>query len=108
MNALYAASALLALVALGAPMRLPNVVYDKATDAPGPVRFDHRTHAERVANKCVSCHPQTFSILRPTRRASHAEMEASRSCGVCHDGKVAFGVQDAERCETCHDTGGGR
>lgn len=111
MNAIYGASTLsVLLVFLGgsAPMRLPDVVYDKSTDAPGPVRFDHKTHSERVENKCVSCHPQTFRILNPTRRTSHATMEAGRSCGACHDGKRAFGVQDAERCETCHDTGGGR
>ena len=90
------------------PMRFPDVVYDKSKDAPGPVRFDHKTHAERVENKCVSCHTGIFRILHPTRRTTHAAMEAGRSCGACHDGKRAFGVQDAERCETCHDTGGGR
>lgn len=100
---------LLLLVSLAAtPMRLPDVVYDKSSDAPGPVRFDHKTHSERVLNKCAACHPQTFRILRPTRRTSHAAMEAARSCGACHDGQRAFGVQDTERCEKCHDTGSGR
>lgn len=101
--------AILLLVSLAAaPMRLPEVVYDKSSDAPGPVRFDHRTHSERLQNKCATCHPQTFRILRPTRRTSHAEMEAGGSCGACHDGQRAFGLQDAERCEKCHDTGSGR
>jgi c(7)-type cytochrome triheme protein len=101
--------AILLLVSVAAaPIRLPDVVYDTSSDAPGPVRFDHTTHSGRVQNKCVSCHPQTFRIVRPTRRTSHAEMDAGRSCGACHDGKRAFGVQDAERCETCHDAGGAR
>jgi hypothetical protein len=30
----------------------------------------------------------------------HDDMNAGRSCGVCHDGKTATGVQDD--CEHCH------
>lgn len=108
MGAALSLGILLLVSAAAAPMRFPDVVYDKSSDAPGPVRFDHQAHSERVSNKCVACHPQTFRILHPTRRTSHAAMEAGRSCGACHDARRAFGVQDAERCEICHDTGGGR
>ena len=24
------------------------------------------------------------------------------TCGACHNGKEAFGVDDSERCERCH------
>jgi c(7)-type cytochrome triheme protein len=78
----------------------PDLTYNAAPDSPGPVLFSHQTHVALADNKCLGCHPAPFRMLRPTRKATHAEMEAGRLCGACHDGKNASGVQDD--CEHCH------
>lgn len=82
-------------------LRLPKLItYGSAPGSPGPVRFSHETHVAIADNKCLGCHPASFRMLRPTRAATHAEMEAGRLCGTCHDGRAASGVQ--EDCEHCH------
>jgi c(7)-type cytochrome triheme protein len=30
-------------------------------------------------------------------------MNAGGGCGMCHDGKQAFGVLDSDKCRTCHN-----
>jgi c(7)-type cytochrome triheme protein len=84
-------------------LRLPSdIVYDKASDAPGRVVFSHSSHVAFEANRCGACHPRVFKMLRPSRRVTHAEMDAGASCGSCHDGRKAFGTADTERCDACH------
>jgi c(7)-type cytochrome triheme protein len=102
---LLAATAVLfgSAIAAGRPvdLRLPQVVtYGSSADSPGPVRFSHETHVAFASRKCLGCHPAPFKMLRPTRAVTHAEMEAGRLCGACHDGKTASGV--LEDCEHCH------
>lgn len=41
-------------------------------------------------------------MLAPVRRILHADMESGRSCGLCHDGRQAFGAADSTACQTCH------
>jgi c(7)-type cytochrome triheme protein len=99
-----AVAACLALLgASGRPdaLRLPpGIAYDTAPGSPGPVTFSHETHVALSDNKCLGCHPAPFRMLRPSRKVSHAEMEAGRVCGACHDGKTASGVRDD--CAHCH------
>jgi c(7)-type cytochrome triheme protein len=83
----------------------PDATYGSADGSPGPVTFRHATHLPLSDNRCVACHPQTFSILKPTRTITHEEMNAGQKCGACHDGTKAAGVQDA--CDHCHRMGGG-
>ena len=83
----------------------PDVTYGGAEGSPGPVVFSHSTHAPLASNQCVACHPMPFSILRPTRRITHEEMNAGQKCGACHDGVKASGVQDD--CGHCHRMEGG-
>jgi c(7)-type cytochrome triheme protein len=33
---------------------------------------------------------------------THAEMEAGRSCGACHNDRMAFGPADPVGCARCH------
>jgi len=66
------------------------------------VTFQHETHVELSGNTCLGCHPEPFRILHPTRRILHADMESGGSCGLCHDGRRAFGVKDSSACQTCH------
>ena len=82
-------------------LRLPaDRVYDKGKDSPGPVVFSHQTHVAIADNKCTGCHPAPFRMLKPAGKMTHDDMNAGRSCGLCHDGKAATGVQDD--CEHCH------
>lgn len=79
----------------------PDLVFHGAKDAPAPVVFSHTLHVP-FTDKCTACHPQPFRMLRPARTTLHAEMDAGRSCGICHDGKAAFATADTESCSRCH------
>jgi c(7)-type cytochrome triheme protein len=86
--------------------KLPlDVTYRAAEASPGPVIFSHATHVPLADTRCVACHPALFSILRPTPRITHDEMNAGRRCGACHDGSKASGVQAS--CDHCHRAGEG-
>lgn len=79
----------------------PDLVYSKAQGSPGKVVFSHQFHTA-VSDKCTACHIQLFRMLRPTRQVAHADMEAGRSCGACHNGQMAFGPTDPAACARCH------
>jgi c(7)-type cytochrome triheme protein len=80
----------------------PDAVYERTVGADSAVIFRHGTHVSLASNRCTACHPRLFPILAPTERISHAEMDAGRSCGTCHDGRHAFGVRAKESCPLCH------
>jgi c(7)-type cytochrome triheme protein len=80
----------------------PDLVFDRITDSPGKVVFSHTSHAAFADNKCLTCHPRPFSILHASLEAKHDEMNAGRSCGICHDGRRAFATSDGSSCESCH------
>jgi c(7)-type cytochrome triheme protein len=87
-------------------VRLPaDVTYSGTDGSPGPVVFRHGTHVPLGDNKCTGCHPKPFSILGSRSKITHAEMDAGKSCGSCHDGTKASGVQDD--CAHCHEMGDG-
>lgn len=112
------AVAALAALALSAPaparaeasnappaMRLPaDIVYGRA-GSDSAVVFRHATHVALAGDKCTGCHPQTFRLLSRGPHPSHPEMDAGKSCGICHDGKQSFGVRDSASCATCHSGG---
>lgn len=97
---------LIAPAALPGPpeLQLPrDLVYDGADGSPGPVVFRHATHFELAENRCTACHPRPFQMLSPERLVTHCEMNAGRSCGLCHDGRKAAAVDDD--CGHCHASG---
>jgi c(7)-type cytochrome triheme protein len=103
-GAVWAVAALLALGghAVAQQLRLPpDLVYAKAEGSPGKVIFSHQLHVA-VSEKCTACHVTLFRLLTPTRTVTHAEMEAGKSCGACHNDKVAFGPTDPAGCARCH------
>lgn len=72
-------------------------------DATGPVVFSHYRHLEKLGNNCVHCHNSIFHILRAQNpRVSMKEMAEGKSCGACHNGRKAFGVDS--NCNRCHPT----
>ena len=83
------------------PRMPPDLAYSKGEGSPGRVVFSHQFHVA-VSEKCTACHIKLFRMLKPTRQVTHAEMEAGRSCGGCHNGQMAFGPTDAAGCTRCH------
>ena len=65
--------------------------------ATGPTRFSHKSHLA-VSSDCSLCHPALFSTSHG-KRVPMAEMAEGKSCGACHNGKKAFGI---DKCITCH------
>jgi c(7)-type cytochrome triheme protein len=82
---------------LPAPIR-----FARGESSPGTVRFRHETHG---ADRCASCHPKLFAMKSTGGRPGGAMHEAG-SCGACHDGRRAFGVENADACARCHKEGG--
>jgi c(7)-type cytochrome triheme protein len=99
---LVLSSALLA----GALPDLPKAqTLPQGDGSPGAVTFRHDTHVDAGRPDCTTCHPKLFSIVKRTASSAapaairHADMEKGKSCGSCHDGKSAHGLDD---CGTCH------
>lgn len=65
---------------------------DKAT-------FSHEAHVVGAKLGCRDCHPKLYLDTARSKRATMAQMKKGRSCGACHDGKRAAGLED---CKTCH------
>jgi c(7)-type cytochrome triheme protein len=90
-------------VAAPITVKLPgDLVFDRVVGPARAVVFSHETHFGFEGNRCTGCHTGLFRMLEPSHRTSHAEMNAGRSCGACHDGRHAFGVADSSTCTTCH------
>jgi c(7)-type cytochrome triheme protein len=63
-----------------------------------PVTFSHKFHTE--AFSCKECHTKVFPFKAGVKHNTMAEMGTGKSCGTCHNGKVAFSV--AGDCNKCH------
>jgi c(7)-type cytochrome triheme protein len=106
-------SRLLAALLIGLPVlcaaggrELPRLPADRelagAADSPGAVTFSHAQHLDASRPDCTACHPRLFRIVRTGQAAApirHADMDAGRACGACHNGRTAFGRDD---CTACH------
>jgi len=64
----------------------------------GAVHFSHARHTKEM--QCDACHSSIF-VAGPNRTFTMAEMEKGKSCGACHNGTKASGI---EKCGTCHPT----
>lgn len=80
----------------------PDAVFQRVVGPDSAVVFRHGTHVPLASERCTACHPQLFRILTPTFSVTHADMNAGRSCGACHDGEHAFGTRASESCAVCH------
>jgi c(7)-type cytochrome triheme protein len=64
----------------------------------GKVLFSHKKHA--VWNGCEVCHPEIFpAVKKGATKYTMFQIVNGQYCGVCHD-KVAFSLQDCQRCHT--------
>src|SRR5512143_1378391 len=54
-----------------------------------PSIFPHWIH--RMQYKCAACHDELFKMkVGATENITMDEINARKSCGVCHDGQTAF------------------
>jgi c(7)-type cytochrome triheme protein len=63
----------------------------------GPVLFKHTVHLQEKGD-CSACHNTLFKTGK-NPSVSMADMEQGKSCGACHNGKKAFGL---DKCASCH------
>lgn len=85
------------------PSSYGDIVMNRKTSAGdiAPVVFKHWTH--RTKYTCNVCHTEiAFPLQANTVDIPQSGIEAGQFCGVCHNGKTAFGVSD---CNQCHSYG---
>ncbi|MDT8424057.1 MAG: cytochrome c3 family protein [Desulfuromonadales bacterium] len=75
-----------------------NMTFNVA--ATGPVGFSHDVHTGMYG--CGECHPGLFVPKAGMNTKTMAQMNDGESCGACHDGSTAFGVESD--CTSCHPT----
>ena len=66
-----------------------------------PVLYPHWRH--RILFECKVCHNSIFIMQRWVNNISQGKIAAGKQCGVCHNGTLAFGVEN--NCERCHIAG---
>ncbi|HSR10127.1 MAG TPA: cytochrome c3 family protein [Thermodesulfobacteriota bacterium] len=66
-----------------------------------PVTFSHDFHVN-LGTACQKCHPNPYVTREKDKAVTMAEMRQGKSCGACHNGKMAFSVAAKEQCSKCH------
>ncbi|MBI3782247.1 MAG: cytochrome c3 family protein [Deltaproteobacteria bacterium] len=76
---------------------LGDVLYShpSAADKIAAAYFPHWVH--RIQYKCYACHDDLFP-MKHGANPTMASMSRGESCGACHNGKIAFGVDTCQRC----------
>jgi c(7)-type cytochrome triheme protein len=66
-----------------------------------PATFPHLAH--RVNYRCYACHNQIFPMKEDDKKPITMEyITDGKSCGVCHNGRIAFAGDDLGTCSRCH------
>lgn len=66
----------------------------------GETVFSHDRHVNSAGLTCKDCHAAPYLNTKNHVVVTMQEMGQGKSCGACHNGTKAFGVN--ENCETCH------
>ncbi len=61
--------------------------------------FSHDAHVVGAKLGCRECHAKLYLDTKRSKHVTMKQMQAGQSCGACHDGKRAAGLDD---CNTCH------
>jgi c(7)-type cytochrome triheme protein len=78
----------------------PGKTVEFAGGSAGKVIFDGKAHAAKGL-KCTDCHTKIFP-MKKTEGFKMADINAGKSCGVCHNGEKAFKTNDPANCAKCH------
>jgi c(7)-type cytochrome triheme protein len=84
-------------------LELPADFTFTGASSPGPVVFSHVSHVDLQRPNCSACHADQFRLTEPARAVTGfvtGERLHQELCGTCHDGKTAFGIEEA--CDICH------
>ena len=66
-----------------------------------PATFPHLAH--RVTFRCYACHNQIFPMKEEgAKPITMQDINNGKSCGVCHNGRIAFAGDDLGTCSRCH------
>lgn len=69
----------------------------------GKVIFDGSTHSVKQGMKCFDCHPKFFQMKKGLFKMTKEDHgNATKGCGICHNGKKAFSQSDKASCGKCH------
>ncbi len=77
-----------------------DVVLNRHAESAGvrPVVFPHWFH--RIRFRCKVCHHELGFVMRAgANDITMDDISRGRFCGMCHDGEVAWSV---ENCDLCH------
>ncbi len=90
-------------VANAAPEVMGNITYqrqgEQVADGTPAAIFPHWVH--RVRYKCYVCHFEIYQMQAGSDKASMQDIIAGKSCGVCHNGKIAWNIK-FDTCSRCH------
>lgn len=92
--------AAMALFAMDAAAEYGDVVLNNYSDeaAVNPVVFPHWFH--RIRYTCKTCHTDlNIKLSAGSNKIKMSDIVDGQYCGACHDGQVAWGI---ENCELCH------
>ncbi len=64
----------------------------------GAVVFPHWFH--RIRYKCKVCHESIFVMRKGANNANMNDIMDGKSCGVCHNGQIAWEPLECERCHS--------
>ena len=98
----YVKWTLVALILYGVPSvaEYGDVVLNRYAEDAGmrPVVFPHWFH--RIRFRCKVCHNELgFEMRAGSNNVTMAEIIDGRFCGMCHNGDIAWSV---ENCDLCH------
>ncbi|MGO8756022.1 MAG: cytochrome c3 family protein [Gallionellaceae bacterium] len=90
----------MAMVAPIAHGEYADVVLNRHADQEGmrPVIFPHWFH--RLRFTCNVCHPEIFKMRAGSNDVSMAAIIAGNFCGKCHNGEIAWSVDNCHRCHS--------
>lgn len=77
-----------------------DVVLNRYADNAGmrPVIFPHWFH--RLRFTCNVCHPEIFNMRAGSNNITMAAIIEGKFCGKCHNGEIAWSVDNCHRCHS--------
>jgi len=64
-----------------------------------PATYPHWIH--RMQFRCYVCHQNIFKMKKGANHITMEAIDRGKFCGVCHNGKIAFGTSFGQ-CFHCH------